>query len=200
MSDYVKGFFAGFYNPLQGIKYYSAKFSKTGAVLFAGATALILYILSILIQFFICRDILDGSVAVRIALTCFLQYVFLIFGTAFLFYLSDILMKAGRPFGEIVSAVSMCVVPGSLVSILWGMFFIRGSFSVYSFFTAAGLSYSAMLLCQNLKNNNLYGRKKFFTASIVTLLSLAVSELIAAGVIQIDLAALLLSSLRNVFR
>ena len=175
-SEYPKGAFAGFYNPILGIRNLSSKLSTTAAVVFSGACALALYVLSVLLRLssFIFKDY-DPDVFAIIR-DAFITYAFLTFGVAGLAWVVSRVQSMNRKFSEIVSAVTMAIIPGSLITI-WGQGL---SFIPYvgSFFSLIGRAYIAILLFEHLKEDRLTGKKQFFTAAITAALGIAISYIV----------------------
>lgn len=175
-SEYPKGAFAGFYNPILGIKNLSSKLSTSQSVLFSGACALILYVLSVLLLLgsYIFKDY-DPNVF-NIILNAFITYACMTFGIAGLAWVVSRIQNLNRRFSEILSAVTMAIIPGSLI-IIWGQGLSFISY-VPSFFYYCGRAYLAILLFEHLKDDRLTGKKQFFTAAIVAALGIAISYII----------------------
>lgn len=175
-SEYPKGAFAGFYNPILGIRDLSTKLSTSSAVIFSGACALILYVLSVLLFLgsYIFKDYEPN--VLNIALNAFITYACMTFGIAGLAWVVSRIQNLNRKFSEIVSAVTMAIIPGSLL-IIWGQGLSFISY-VPSFFYYVGRAYIAILLFEHLKDDRLTGKKQFFTAAIVAALGIAISYII----------------------
>lgn len=175
-SEYPKGAFAGFYNPILGIRDLSSKMSTTASVVFAGACALILYVLSVIMRSFNAREYLD-DVIVSIVIDSFVTYAFMTFGIAGLAWVVSRVQNTNGKFSEILATVTMSIIPGSLITIIWGTGL---AFIPYfgSFCGTAGRAYIAILLFENLKDDRLTGKKQFFTAAIITALGIAVSYIL----------------------
>ena len=175
-AEYIKGAFAGFYNPILGIRDLSTKLSTSAALIFSGACALALYVLSnaLYLGSFIFKDYEPSYLS--IILNAFVTYACMTFGIAGLAWVVSRVQNLNRKFSEIISAVTMAIIPGSLI-IIWGQGL---SFIPYvpSFFYYCGRAYLAILLYEHLKDDRLTGKKQFFTAAITTALGIAISYII----------------------
>ena len=176
-TECLKGFVLGFYDPILGIKNLSRKMSTSAALIFAGATALILYILEVITRIISYSRYahLDGEVLLRFAWSSLLTYATLTFGIAGLAMLAATMQNSTRKFSEVLAAVSMAVIPGALVRILWGYYGGMLIGELGSFFTMMGRAYIAILVCEHVKDENLSGRKQFLTAAVITILGMAIS-------------------------
>ncbi len=176
-TECLKGFVLGFYDPILGIKNLSRKMSTSAALIFAGATALILYILEVITRIISYSRYarLDGEVLLRFAWSSLLTYATLTFGIAGLAMLAATMQNSRRKFSEVLAAVSMAVIPGALVRILWGYYGGMLIGELGSFFTMMGRAYIAILVCEHVKDENLSGRKQFLTAAVITILGMAIS-------------------------
>ncbi len=172
-SEYPKGAFAGFYNPVLGIRDLSSKMSTTAAFVFSGACALALYVLSVVLTLgsYIFKDY-DPDIFVIIR-NAFVTYALLTFGMAGLAWIASQIQRTNRKYPELLSTITMSIIPGSLI-LIWGHSL---SFIPYvgSFFGYCGRAYIAILLFENLKDDRLTGKKQFFTAAIVAVLGIAIS-------------------------
>lgn len=176
-TECLKGFVLGFYDPILGIKNLSRKMSMGASLLFAGATTLILYILEVITRIisYARYSSPDGAFIIRVAWSTLLTYGALTFGIAGLAMLVATMQNSKRNFSEVLAAVSMSVVPGALVRILWGYYAGMLVGELGSFFTMAGRAYIAILVCEHVKDENLSGRKQFLTAAVITILGMAIS-------------------------
>ena len=172
ISEYFKGAFAGFYNPILGIRDLSAKMSTTAAVVFSGACALALYILAVIMRSFSARDYPD-DVFFSIVIDSFITYALMTFGIAGIAWVISKIQGTNGKFSELLGKVTMSIVPGALITI-WGSGL---SFVPYAgtFFSIAGRAYIAILLFENLKDDRLSGRKQFFTAAVIAALGIAIA-------------------------
>ena len=176
-TECLKGFVLGFYDPVLGIKNLSQKMSMGASLLFAGATTLILYILEVITRIisYARYSSPDGAFIIRVAWSTLLTYGALTFGIAGLAMLVATMQNSKRSFSEVLAAVSMSVVPGALVRILWGYYAGMLVGELGSFFTMAGRAYIAILVFEHVKDDNLSGRKQFLTAAIITIVGMAIS-------------------------
>ena len=176
-TECLKGFVLGFYDPILGIKNLSQKMSMGASLLFAGATTLILYILEVITRIisYARYSSPDGAFIIRVAWSTLLTYGALTFGIAGLAMLVATMQNSKRSFSEVLAAVSMSVVPGALVRILWGYYAGMLVGELGSFFTMAGRAYIAILVFEHVKDDNLSGRKQFLTAAIITIVGMAIS-------------------------
>ncbi len=176
ISEYIKGAFAGFYNPILGIRDLSTKLSTSAAIIFSGACALALYVLSVALFLgsYLFKDYEPNIL--HIALNAFITYACMTFGIAGLAWVVSRVQNLNRKFPEILSAVTMAVIPGSLI-IIWGQGLSFLSY-VPSFFYYCGRAYLAILLFEHLKDDRLTGKKQFFTAAITAALGIAISYII----------------------
>jgi hypothetical protein len=167
----------GFYDPILGIKNLSQKMSTTASLIFAGATTLILYILEVITRIISYSRYAtpDAEYVLRVAWSTLLTYGALTFGIAGLAMLVATMQNSKRNFSEVLAAVSMSVVPGALVRILWGYYAGMLVGELGSFFTMAGRAYIAILVFEHVKDDNLSGRKQFLTAAIITIVGMAIS-------------------------
>ena len=176
-TECLKGFVLGFYDPILGIKNLSQKMSMGASLLFAGATTLILYILEVITRIisYARYSSPDGAFIIRVAWSTLLTYGALTFGIAGLAMLVATMQNSKRSFSEVLAAVSMSVVPGALVRILWGYYAGMLVGELGSFFTMAGRAYIAILVFEHVKDDNLSGRKQFRTAALITVIGMAIS-------------------------
>lgn len=176
-TECLKGFVLGFYDPVLGIKNLSQKMSMGASLLFAGATTLILYILEVITRIISYSRYAtpDAEYVLRVAWSTLLTYGALTFGIAGLAMLVATMQNSKRNFSEVLAAVSMSVVPGALVRILWGYYAGMLVGELGSFFTMAGRAYIAILVFEHVKDDNLSGRKQFLTAAIITIVGMAIS-------------------------
>ena len=176
-TECLKGFVLGFYDPILGIKNLSQKMSMGASLLFAGATTLILYILEVITRIisYARYSSPDGAFIIRVAWSTLLTYGALTFGIAGLAMLVATMQNSKRSFSEVLAAVSMSVVPGALVRILWGYYAGMLVGELGSFFTMAGRAYIAILVFEHVKDDNLSGRKQFLTAALITVIGMAIS-------------------------
>ena len=176
-TECLKGFVLGFYDPILGIKNLSQKMSTTASLIFAGATTLILYILEVITRIISYSRYAtpDAEYVLRVAWSTLLTYGALTFGIAGLAMLVATMQNSKRNFSEVLAAVSMSVVPGALVRILWGYYAGMLVGELGSFFTMAGRAYIAILVFEHVKDDNLSGRKQFLTAAIITIVGMAIS-------------------------
>lgn len=176
-TECLKGFVLGFYDPILGIKNLSQKMSTAASLIFAGATALTLYILELITRMISYSRFarLDGAIVLRYAWSSLLTYAALTFGIAGLAMLVATMQNSRRKFSEVLAAVSMAVIPGALVRILWGYYGGMLISEVGSLFTMMGRAYIAILVYEHVKDDNLSGRKQFLTAAIITIVGMAIS-------------------------
>ena len=176
-TECLKGFVLGFYDPILGIKNLSQKMSMGASLLFAGATTLILYILEVITRIISYSRYAtpDAEYILRVAWSTLLTYGALTFGIAGLAMLVATMQNSKRNFSEVLAAVSMSVVPGALVRILWGYYAGMLVGELGSFFTMAGRAYIAILVFEHVKDDNLSGRKQFLTAALITIIGMAIS-------------------------
>lgn len=176
-TECLKGFVLGFYDPVLGIKNLSQKMSMGASLLFAGATTLILYILEVITRIISYSRYAtpDAEYVLRVAWSTLLTYGALTFGIAGLAMLVATMQNSKRNFSEVLAAVSMSVVPGALVRILWGYYAGMLVGELGSFFTMAGRAYIAILVFEHVKDDNLSGRKQFLTAALITIIGMAIS-------------------------
>lgn len=175
MTDYIKAYFAGFYDPILGIKNASQKMTTGTALIFSGVGMLILYALDVVSRLILLREFMDFSMFLSIALTSFMTYLVLTFGTTGLALLIAKIQGTTRKFPELLAASTMAVIPGALVRILWGRFGTILISNAGTFFWYLGTAYIAILLYEHIKDDMLTGKKQFFTAALTTIALLAVS-------------------------
>lgn len=176
-GECVKGYLLGFYDPILGIKNLSQKMSISTSLLFSGAAVLALYILDVISRVisYVRYATLDIGPFIRIAWSSLLTYGALTFGIAGLAMLVATVQNSRRNFAEVLAAVTMAVVPGALVRILWGYYGGMLIGEVGSFFSMLGRAYIAILVYEHVKDDNLSGRKQFLTAALITIIGMAVS-------------------------
>ena len=176
-TECLKGYFLGFYDPILGIKNLSQKMSMGTACLFAGAGTLVLYILEVITRVisYTRYASLEFPYFMRIAWSSLLTYAALTFGIAGLALLVAVVQNSKRNFAEVLAAVTMAVIPGALVRILWGYYGGMLIGELGSFFTMAGRAYIAILVYEHVKDDNLSGKKQFLTAALITVVGMAVS-------------------------
>lgn len=174
-EEYIKGYVAGFYNPVMGIKNLSMKLSTGNAIVFSLVGALILYALEVLSRLIVGASYMTFSLFLNIAFTSFMTYGIMTFGVAGVAFIASKLQNTVRKYSELVSASTMAVIPGALVRILWGRFGGLLLSNVGSFFWALGTAYMAILLFEHIKDENLSGRKQFLTAAIIVAACFAVA-------------------------
>ncbi len=174
-EEYIKGYAAGFYNPVMGIKNLSMKLSTGNAIIFSLVGALVLYALEVLSRSIVGASYMTFSLFMNIAFTSFMTYGIMTFGIAGVAFIASKFQNTVRKYSELVSASTMAVIPGALVRILWGRFGGMLLSNVGSFFWALGTAYMAILLFEHIKDENLSGRKQFFTAALITAACFAVA-------------------------
>lgn len=167
IAEYIKAYFAGFYDPVMGIKNFSMKISTTGAIVFSLIGALILYTLEVVSRTIVLHSIMDIGLFGSIAFTSFMTYGIMTFGIAGVAFVVAKIQNSPRKFSELVAAATMAAIPGALVRILWGRFGGMLESHIGSFFWALGTAYMAILLFEHIKDNNLSGKKQFLTAAII---------------------------------
>lgn len=175
MGEYAKGYIIGFYDPILGIRNLSQKMSTSVAFIFSGIGAAVLYILSVISRCIIAHEYLDFPYFVRIAFTSLMTYAIYTFGIAGLAVLVASLQGSKRKYPEVLAAVTMSVMPGALVRILWGHYTSMILGQIGSFFSTLGIVYIAILVMEHVKDDNLSGRKQFLTAALITAGGMAIA-------------------------
>lgn len=172
-SEYPKAAFAGFYNPVLGIRNFSSKLPVSSSFIFSGVCAITLYVLSFVLTLcsYIFKDY-DPNV-LSIIIDALVTYACLTFGVAGIAWIASAINNTAARYHELLSTVTMSIIPGSLIIILGQSM----SFLPYigAFFGYIGRAYIAILLFENLKDDRLGGKKQFFTAAIITALGIAFS-------------------------
>ncbi len=169
MGEYAKGYIIGFYDPILGIRNLSQKMSTSVAFIFSGIGAAVLYILSVISRCIIAHEYLDFPYFVRIAFTSLMTYAI------YTFVLVASLQGSKRKYPEVLAAVTMSVMPGALVRILWGHYTSMILGPIGSFFSTLGIVYIAILVMEHVKDDNLSGRKQFLTAALITAGGMAIA-------------------------
>lgn len=175
INECLKGYFAGFYDPITGIKTLSMKFSTGAAVLFSLAGSLVLYVLEVIARVIILHDYMTVKMFFSIAFTSFMTYGILTFGVAGIAILVSTIQGSKRKYSELVSAATMAIIPGALIRTLWGRFGNMVESHAGSFFWALGTAYMAILLFEHISDDNLSGRKRFLSAAIITAAAFAIA-------------------------